>query len=130
MGQLTGETEGVPPFLHVTVPAVPAAIVAWPSKSQVSGAAEAHLGGLVIQAHLAETLLMPTCKKRNGSMFATTAPKRVAEMLRRTAMTKHLVSAELEGTKQSATRLQQRADSGSQDITASISEYKTLSPKP
>ena len=98
MGQLTVETEGVPPILQVTVPALPAAIVAWPLKSQVSGVTEAHLGGLVIQAHLAETLLMPACKKRNGSMFASTAPKRVAEILRMMAMMKHSVSAELERT--------------------------------
>ena len=95
-GQETVATEAVPPFLHVTFAVAPAAMLAMPPKSHVLGAAGAHLGGLVIQAHLAETLLMPAWRKRKGSKFATAAPKRVALMFRMTAITKHLVSTELE----------------------------------
>ena len=81
-------SDAFPPFLHLMVPVSPAAMVAMPSKSHVLGSAEAHFGGLVIQAHLADTLLMPACKKRTGIKFASAAPNTVAAMPRMTAITK------------------------------------------
>ena len=89
-GQVTVATDAVPPSLQVTVPVAPAAIVASPSKSQVLGDAEAHFGGLVIQAHLADTLLTLAWRKKTGSKFATAAPNTVATMLRLTAIASSL----------------------------------------
>ena len=87
-GQATVATDAFPPFLHLMVPVSPAAMVAMPSKSHVLGSAEAHFGGLVIHAHLADTLLMPACKKRTGIKFASAAPNTVAAMPRMAAITK------------------------------------------
>ena len=81
-------SDAFPPFLHLMVPVSPAAMVAMPSKSHVLGSAEAHFGGLVIHAHLADTLLMPACKKKTGIKFASAAPNTVAAMPRMTAITK------------------------------------------
>ena len=79
-------TDGVSPFLQVTFPVSPAAMVALPSKSHMSGAAPSHSGSLAGHIHAADTPLVPPCKKRKGIMLATAAPNTVATMLRIIAM--------------------------------------------